>query len=57
VAPRRNHQLIGCHLTNALEAVVSERFAVATGVDLRLRKVPLLNRRPDVVVYDASRSP
>jgi Uma2 family endonuclease len=27
---------------------------VATSIDLRLRDVPLLNRRPDVVVYDAS---
>jgi Uma2 family endonuclease len=34
--------------------VASKRFAVATAVDLRLRDVPLLNRRPDIVVYDAS---
>ena len=29
-------------------------LAVSTDVDLRLRDVPLLNRRPDAVVYDAS---
>ena len=28
--------------------------SLTTGVDLRLRDIPLLNRRPDVVVYDAS---
>jgi Uma2 family endonuclease len=27
---------------------------VSTDVDLRLRDIPLLNRRPDAVVYDAS---
>lgn len=29
-------------------------LAVSTDVDLRLRDIPLLNRRPDAVVYDAS---
>jgi len=53
-APRRSHQRIVHHLTSALEAVVSEDLAVAIDVDLRLRDVPLLNRRPDIVVYDAS---
>jgi Uma2 family endonuclease len=53
-APRRPHQRIAHRLTSALEAVVSERFAVVFDVDLRLRDVPLLNRRPDIVVYDAS---
>jgi Uma2 family endonuclease len=54
VAAHRKHQLIGSRLANALGAVASKRFAVATAVDLRLRDVPLLNRRPDIVVYDAS---
>jgi Uma2 family endonuclease len=27
---------------------------VSTDLDLRLRDVPLLNRRPDIVLYDAS---
>jgi Uma2 family endonuclease len=53
-APRRLHQVIGRRLANALEAVCGPGLAVATDVDLRLRDVPLLNRRPDVVVYDAS---
>jgi Uma2 family endonuclease len=53
-APRRAHQDIVYNLTSALKAVVSERLAVAIDVDLRLRDVPLLNRRPDIVVYDAS---
>ncbi|HEV2377585.1 MAG TPA: Uma2 family endonuclease [Streptosporangiaceae bacterium] len=37
-----------------IEAACGDRFAVATDVDLRLRDVPLLNRLPDVAVYDAS---
>jgi Uma2 family endonuclease len=53
-APRRAHQEVVYNLTSALKAVVSERLAVAIDVDLRLRDVPLLNRRPDVVVFDAS---
>jgi len=53
-APRRLHQVIGRRLANALEAACGPGLAVATDVDLRLRDVPLLNRRPDVVVYDAS---
>lgn len=53
-APRRAHQVIARRLANALDAVASKRLAVATDVDLRLRDVPLLNRRPDVVVFDAS---
>jgi Uma2 family endonuclease len=53
-APRRLHQVIGRRLANALEAACGSGLAVATDVDLRLRDVPLLNRRPDIVVYDAS---
>jgi Uma2 family endonuclease len=53
-APRRLHQDIGRRLANALEAACGPGLAVSTDVDLRLRDVPLLNRRPDVVVYDAS---
>jgi Uma2 family endonuclease len=53
-APRRLHQVIGRRLANTLEAACGTGLAVATDVDLRLRDVPLLNRRPDIVVYDAS---
>ena len=52
--PRRGHQIIARRLANELEQACDERYAVTTDVDLRLRDVPLLNRRPDVVVYDAS---
>jgi Uma2 family endonuclease len=53
-APRRQHQIIARRLANLLEVACGGKFAVATDVDLRLRDVPLLNRRPDIVVYDAS---
>jgi Uma2 family endonuclease len=53
-APRRPHQRIIRRLSNELEASCGARWAVEFDVDLRLRDVPLLNRRPDVVVYDAS---
>jgi Uma2 family endonuclease len=55
-APRRLHQDIARRLANVLEAACRPVFAVSTDVDLRLRDIPLLNRRPDVVVYDASLS-
>ncbi len=54
VAPSRRHQHIACRFAGALDAAIGERFAVAINVDLRLRDAPLLNRRPDIVVYDAS---
>ena len=53
-APRRLHQNIARRLANALEATTGSELAVSTDVDLRLRDVPLLNRRPDAVVYDAA---
>jgi len=53
-APRRLHQDICRRLANALEAACRPALAVSTDVDLRLRDVPLLNRRPDAVVYDAA---
>ena len=52
--PRRLHQDICRRLANALEAASGPVLAVSTNVDLRLRDVPLLNRRPDAVLYDAS---
>jgi Uma2 family endonuclease len=53
-APRRQHQNICRRLANALEAACGPGLMVSTDVDLRLRDIPLLNRRPDAVVYDAS---
>lgn len=53
-APLRPHQRIGRRLANVIEDAAGKRFAVDVDIDLRLRDVPLLNRRPDIVVYDAS---
>ncbi|WIX85724.1 Uma2 family endonuclease [Amycolatopsis sp. DG1A-15b] len=53
-APTRSHQTFVRHLASLIEAAVGEDLAVVTGADLRLRDTPLLNRRPDVVVYDAN---
>ncbi|MGW4524288.1 Uma2 family endonuclease [Amycolatopsis sp. NPDC004378] len=53
-APRRPHQIFARRLANVLEAASGPDLEVATDVDLRLRDVPLLNRRPDVVVYSSS---
>ncbi|RJQ87501.1 Uma2 family endonuclease [Amycolatopsis panacis] len=52
-APRRMHQRIIRRLSYAVEAACGPDLAVEFDVDLRLRDVPLLNRRPDLVVYDA----
>jgi len=53
-APRRRHQDICRRLASALEAACGTAHAVSTGVDLRLRDIPLLDRRLDAVLYDAS---
>ncbi|GII75148.1 hypothetical protein Sru01_01300 [Sphaerisporangium rufum] len=57
-APTPNHQTAGRRLANMLErharAVMAqghECLTVNNDVDLRLRDVPLLNRRPDVALY------
>ena len=52
--PNRLHQDICRRLANVLEAACGPAFAVSTDVDLRLRDIPLLNRRPDAMMYDAS---
>jgi Uma2 family endonuclease len=51
---RRSHQIIAHRLVSALESACGPDFAVAFDVDLRLRDIPLLNRRPDVVVYTSA---
>jgi Uma2 family endonuclease len=57
-APTPNHQTAGRRLANLLEAHARkamdrghECITVNNDVDLRLRDVPLLNRRPDVILY------
>jgi Uma2 family endonuclease len=58
-APTPGHQTAGRRLANLLEDHARASMArghgcvtVNTDVDLRLRDVPLLNRRPDVVLYE-----
>lgn len=53
-APRRSHQHITHRITDLLKTPDGSRLAVTASVDLRLRDTPLLIRKPDVVVYDAS---
>lgn len=53
-APLRSHQTFVRRFASLFEAAAGDDLAVATGADLRLRDQPLLNRRADVVVYDAS---
>jgi Uma2 family endonuclease len=53
-SPRRPHQRVVRKLANVLEAACPPHLAVDIDVDLRLRDVPLLNRRPGIVVYDSS---
>ncbi|MDQ0376958.1 Uma2 family endonuclease [Amycolatopsis thermophila] len=53
-APRRVHQIFARRLANVLEEATTDEWAVATDVDLRLRDLPLLNRRPGLVVFSSS---
>ena len=53
-SPQRVHQHIAHNLVAALKTAAKPAFTAIEDVDLRLRDVPLLNRRPDVVVYEAS---
>ncbi|MEO3785669.1 Uma2 family endonuclease [Actinocorallia sp. B10E7] len=57
-APTPDHQTAGRRLANMLERHAREamsegheRVTVNNDVDLRLRDLPLLNRRPDVALY------
>ena len=57
-SPTRDHQRAGRRLANLIEqharSAMSrgyECLEVNIGVDLRLRDIPLCNRRPDVIVY------
>ncbi|MGB3438512.1 MAG: Uma2 family endonuclease [Actinophytocola sp.] len=55
-SPRRAHQHMAHNLVAAMKATTGPDHTAVGDVDLRLRDVPLLNRRPDVVVYDATLS-
>lgn len=55
-SPRRPHQRVTRRLANLLDIACGAGYAAVINVDLRLRDAPLLNRRPDIVVYDASLS-
>ena len=50
-SPSYEHQIITWNLRGALRERLPEGFAVATDLDLRLRDIPLLVRKPDVVVF------
>ena len=53
-SPRRTHQRVVQRLANLLDSACGPSLAAVIDSDLRLRDVPLLNRRPDIVVYDSS---
>jgi Uma2 family endonuclease len=53
-SPRRPHQRVVQNLVHLLDSACGPDFSAVIDVDLRLRDVPLLNRRPDIVVYNAS---
>lgn len=52
-APLRTHQRLARRLADTIEASCGSELAVVTGTDLRVQEAPLVNRRPDIVVYDA----
>lgn len=52
-APRRPHQDIAWNLTGILKRACRPDFRASMDVDLRLHDELLINRRPDIVVYDA----
>ncbi|RZS32776.1 Uma2 family endonuclease [Herbihabitans rhizosphaerae] len=51
-SPSRLHQTFAFEFAHALRAAARPRYGVSVDVDLRLRDIPLLNRRPDIVVFD-----
>lgn len=50
-SPSYEHQIIAWNLRGALREKLPEGYAVATDLDVRLRDVPLLVRKPGVVVF------
>jgi Uma2 family endonuclease len=53
-SPRRPHQRVVQRLVNVLDTACGPDLTAVIDVDLRLQDVPLLNRRPDIVVYNAA---
>lgn len=49
----KRHNRLARILANALDAAAGPDWNADTGFDVRLQDVPLTNRRPDVVVYQA----
>ncbi|GIH18506.1 Uma2 family endonuclease [Rugosimonospora africana] len=52
-SPSKRHNRIAKTLAVALEAAAGDGWNADVDFDLRLQDVPLLNRRPDVIVYRA----
>ncbi|WP_117209768.1 Uma2 family endonuclease [Allorhizocola rhizosphaerae] len=52
-SPSKRHNRIAKMLAVALEAAAGDEWNADVDFDLRLHDVPLLNRRPDVIVYRA----
>ncbi len=53
-SPGRSHQKVVHALTAALRAAAAPHHRAVSDLDLRMLDVPLLNRRPDIAVFDAS---
>lgn len=49
----KRHNRLARILANALDDAAGSEWNADTGFDLRLQDVPLINRRPDVIVYRA----
>jgi Uma2 family endonuclease len=52
-SPSDRHNWVGTLLAVALTSAGGSQWRAGTDFDVRLRDVPLLNRRPDVVVFRA----
>ncbi|GAA1998811.1 Uma2 family endonuclease [Catenulispora subtropica] len=52
-SPSPFHNDVIRRIANAVEAAGRPAWRTTFDVDLRLRDIPLLNRRPDVLVYEA----
>ena len=53
-SPSTRHNRVAKLVANGLEAAGQPMWLADLDFDVRLRDVPLLNRRPDVIVYRAS---
>lgn len=55
-SPSLEHQTIAYNLRGALKAVLPTHLAVTNDFDVRLRDIPLLLRKPDVIVFQRERA-